>query len=226
MIAIQIKLNSNLYLRDPQETKLGKKIIEHSIILIDQLGFENFTFKKLAQEIDSTEASIYRYFKNKHKLLVYLVSWYWEWMKFQIDYNTMNIIDVDQRLKIALSVLVESSQKNPAIEYVDENLLHKIVVAESSKAYHTKTVDTENKEGYFTAYKELCFCISKIILEKNPNHPYPKALALSLIEMANNNIYFANHLPLLTDLKIKEGYLEDVKLLLEHFAFASINVGH
>ena len=47
MIAIQIQLNSNLYLRDPQETKLGKKIIEFSIILIEDLGFEKFTFKKL-----------------------------------------------------------------------------------------------------------------------------------------------------------------------------------
>ena len=222
MIAIQIQLNSNLYLRDPQETKLGKKIIEYSIILIDELGFEKFTFKKLATKIESTEASIYRYFKNKHKLLIYLVSWYWEWMKFQIDFNTMNIQDVDRKLKIALSVLVESSQKNPAIGYVDENLLHKIVVAESSKAYHTKTVDAENKDGYFTNYQELCSCIATIILEKNSAYPYPKTLSSTLIEMANNNIYFAEHLPSLTDVSIKQGNLEDVKRLLEHFAFSSI----
>lgn len=223
MIAIQIQLNANLYLRDPQETKLGKRIIEHSIILIDKLGFEKFTFKKLATKIESTEASIYRYFKNKHKLLIYLVSWYWEWMKYQIDFNTMNIEDVDKRLKIALSVLVESSRKNPAISYVDENLLHNIVVAESSKAYHTKLVDKENKEGYFSNYKVLCESISKIILEKSPSYPYSKALASTLIEMANNNIYFAQHLPDLTDIRLnKEGELEEVQDLLEHFAFASI----
>jgi AcrR family transcriptional regulator len=223
MIAIQIQLNANLYLRDPQETKLGKRIIEYSIILIDKLGFEKFTFKKLATEIESTEASIYRYFKNKHKLLIYLVSWYWEWMKYQIDFNTMNIEDVDKRLKIALSVLVESSRKNPAISYVDENLLHNIIVAESSKAYHTKLVDKENKEGYFANYKVLCESIAKIILEKSPSYPYSKALASTLIEMANNNIYFAQHLPDLTDIRLnKDGELEEVQHLLEHFAFASI----
>lgn len=222
MIAIQIQLNPNLYLRNPQETKLGKRIIEHSIVLIDELGFEKFTFKKLANKIESTEASIYRYFKNKHKLLIYLVSWYWEWMKFQIDYNTMNIEDPDKKICLALSVLVESSQKNPAIEYVDENLLHQIVVAESSKAYHTKTVDSENRDGYFENYQELCACIATIILEKNPKYPYPKALASSLIEMANNNIYFAEHLPSLTDITIGEGELEDIKRLLEHFTFASL----
>jgi len=223
MIAIQIQLNANLYLRDPQETKLGKRIIEHSIILIDKLGFEKFTFKKLATEIESTEASIYRYFKNKHKLLIYLVSWYWEWMKYQIDFNTMNIEDIDKRLRIALSVLVESSRKNPAISYVDENLLHNIVVAESSKAYHTKLVDKENKEGYFANYKVLCESISKIISQKSPSYPYSKTLASTLIEMANNNIYFARHLPALTDVQINEtGDLEEIQRLLEHFAFASI----
>ena len=225
MIAIQIQLNPNLYLRNPQETKLGKRIIEHSIQLIDELGFEKFTFKKLALAIESTEASIYRYFRNKHELLIYLVSWYWEWMKFQIEFSTMNMADVDQRLRVALSVLVESSQTNPAIDYVDENRLHSIVVAESSKAYHTKLVDRERKEGYFGNYQELCACIAGLILEKAPDYPYPSALASTLVEMANNNIYFAEHLPSLTDVKLNQGGLEGIKKLLEHFAFSCISGG-
>ena len=45
-VSVQIKVNSNLYLRDPQETKLGKKIIQHGIQLIDEIGIENFTFRK------------------------------------------------------------------------------------------------------------------------------------------------------------------------------------
>jgi AcrR family transcriptional regulator len=224
MIAIKIQLNNNLFLRDPQETKLGRKIIEFSIILIEKLGFEKFTFKKLAQLIESTEASVYRYFENKHKLLLYLVAWYWEWMKFQIDYNTMNLPSSADKLKVVLSILVESSQTNPAIGYVDENLLHRIVVAESSKAYHTKLVDKENQEGYFVNYKSLCEVISDIILELNPSYVYPHALASSLIEMANTNIYFAEHIPALTDTKVHKGELIDnVRSLLSHFAFSAIN---
>jgi len=34
-VSVQIQVNSNLYLRDPQETKLGKKIIQQGILLID-----------------------------------------------------------------------------------------------------------------------------------------------------------------------------------------------
>ena len=92
-ININLQINDGLYLKDPQMTPLGQKILQHSVLLIDELGFENFTFGKLAKLISSTEASIYRYFENKHKLFVYLLNWYWEWMRFRIDFNTMNITD-------------------------------------------------------------------------------------------------------------------------------------
>jgi len=48
--------------------------------LIAEIGFEELNFKKLAIAMDSTEASVYRYFENKYKLLTYLVSWYWDFM--------------------------------------------------------------------------------------------------------------------------------------------------
>jgi AcrR family transcriptional regulator len=72
-VSIKIKLSKKLYLRDPESSELGRNIVSNSVKLIDQLGFEAFTFKKLATEIHSTEASIYRYFENKHKFLIYLI---------------------------------------------------------------------------------------------------------------------------------------------------------
>ena len=87
MIVSDFNVPQGLSLRNPLETELGRNIIEHSIILMDELGFEAFTFKKLAVKIDSNETSIYRYFENKHLLLLYLVVWYWNWVSFLIDYN-------------------------------------------------------------------------------------------------------------------------------------------
>ena len=84
---IKLSLNHRSYLREPEATELGRKIITESITLIDALGFEQFTFKKLAAEIGSTEASVYRYFENKHKLLVYLVSWYWAWLDYRVAFE-------------------------------------------------------------------------------------------------------------------------------------------
>lgn len=221
-ITIQMKLNEKLFLRDPQDTKLGRNIIQYSILLIDEIGFEGFTFKKLATKIGSTEASIYRYFENKHLLLVYLLCWYWEWMKFRIDYNTMNIDDPKERLKIAISSIVDTAKRNTSIEFVDEDILHRIVVAEATKAYHTKEVDKENRHGFFLTYKSLSKKIADIIHEINPEFIYPRALASTLLEMANNHIYFAEHLPSLTDIKLENGDLTPVIKLLTDFAFGLI----
>ncbi|MEM6736044.1 MAG: TetR/AcrR family transcriptional regulator, partial [Bacteroidota bacterium] len=92
MIAqLQLQLNPSLYLRDPQSSDLGQRIITESIQLIDEMGFEAFTFKKLSIAINSTEASIYRYFENKHRLLIYLIAWYWNYLDYKINYETHNI---------------------------------------------------------------------------------------------------------------------------------------
>ena len=99
---IKFNLNKRLFLKDPQDSELGKKMIEHSIILFDKLGFEAFTFKKLAKAINSTEKSIYRYFENKHFMLLFLSSWYWEWVKYLIEINSRNIDDPERKLKIAI----------------------------------------------------------------------------------------------------------------------------
>jgi len=219
-IGIKISLNEGLYQRDPQETPLGRKIIQHSILLIDELGFEAFNFKKLAKRMESTEASVYRYFENKHKLLLYLVSWYWEWVSYLIDINTMNIEDPKRCLKIIIETFVYASKENPSIEYVNENILHKIIIAEGNKVYHTKSVDKENQEGFFTNYKRLVEKVSQVIVKICPNFPYPHALASNLFEMANNQIYFAQHLPKLTDVVVKEDNFDEVEKMLEFFAFS------
>ena len=43
-----IHLNDRLFLRDPQDTELGRRLVGESVRLIDEIGLEQFTFKKLA----------------------------------------------------------------------------------------------------------------------------------------------------------------------------------
>lgn len=221
-IRIQMELNEKLYLRDPQDTKLGRKIIRDSILLIDEIGFESFNFKKLAERIESTEASVYRYFENKHILLVYLLCWYWEWTKFQLDFNTNNIEEPCEKLRIAIATIVNTSKRNATIEFVDEDILHRVVVAEGVKGYHSKEVDKENQEGFFATYKSLAAKLAQIISEINPEFGYPRALSSTLLEMAKDQTYFAEHLPRLTDIKVIDGNLKQVEQLLTDFAFGLI----
>jgi len=75
---IKIHASERLAIRDPEDTTLGRNIVRQGLILMHKLGYEHFTFKKLADEMHTTEASIYRYFENKHRLLLYILSWYLE----------------------------------------------------------------------------------------------------------------------------------------------------
>ena len=214
---IKFSLNSSLYSRDPQNTELGQRILKHSIILIDEIGLENFTFKKLAFEIESTEASMYRYFENKHQLLLFLTSWYWQWVQYLISIHTLNIEDPERRLQIILKSIINATSENALTEYINENLLHNIIVNEGSKAYHTNDVDEENKHGIFSSYKELAEIIAQAILAINASFPYPHSLASNILEMSNNQVYFAQHLPKLTNIKVPKGDLSQLETMMKYF---------
>lgn len=222
-VHLQMKINPKLFLRDPQQTELGRNIISHSICLIDKLGFEEFTFKKLAVEMKSTEASIYRYFENKHNLLVYLVSWYWGWIEYQIEINTINISSAKERLRISLHIIAESTKNDPLTD-LDEGLLHDIVVAESTKVYLTKSVDVENREGYFMNYKSVCKKLSEIIREVKPAYVYPQSLASTLVETAHKQVFFAKHLPSLTELKDDSKINKKLASYLEEFVSSILHI--
>ncbi len=219
MISIKISVPEKIYIRNPEDTILGKNIIQQSIILIEELGFEAFTFKKLAGAIESTEASIYRYFESKHHLLVYLVSWYWGWIDYQIAYRTNNIPDNKEKIKIALKVLVDMGKGEMSVDYIDERTLHKIVIAESSKVYHTKSVDTENKDGFFKTYKNLCHTFSKLFLAYKPDYTFSHALASTVLETSQQQIYFSQHFHSLTDVKLGEKPSQKIEDFLVHLVF-------
>jgi AcrR family transcriptional regulator len=199
VIELQIKMNDKLFLRNPEQSELGRKIIMHSILLIHRNGFEAFTFKKLAEDIGTTEAGVYRYFENKHRLLIYIVAWYWTWLEYQVMYRTNNISDPFIKLKLIIKLLATTVEDDLSTSYVNESLLHQIIITEGSKTFLTKRVSEDNKDKLFKPYKDLCAHIAKIILECNPVYNYPKSLASTIIEMAHFQNFFKDHLPSLTD---------------------------
>src|SRR5688572_8963947 len=102
---VKIKMNDKLFLRDPYESALGRKIVREGLVLINKVGFETFTFKKLAIEVNTTEASIYRYFENKHKLLVYLITWYWSFVEYKVIFSLNNLTNPEIKLKTVINIL-------------------------------------------------------------------------------------------------------------------------
>ena len=220
-IELQISMNEALYLRNPESSELGRNILSHSVELIDKIGFEAFTFRKLAELIGTTEAGIYRYFENKHKLLVYLTAWYWGWLEFQIRFQTNNIKDPTVRLKKVIDLLAAAVEDDERTSHINEALLHKIIISEGSKAYLTKQVSEDNKQQFFKPYKDVCEVIGNIISECSPDYKYPKSLASTIIEMAHFQNFFMHHLPSLTDFGKSKQEAEIISFL-NHLVFASI----
>ena len=187
---IKIQVNPKTYVKDPETTSLGKNIIQHSIILIDEIGFEEFTFKKLGEKIGSNESSIYRYFENKHKLLVYLTSWYWAWIEYRLVFSTANIENKIEKLKKAITIVTETIQDDNSTEHVNE---------EFTKTLYNKQVDQENKEGFFLIYKQVNYRIEKMVEEVNPDYPFAKSLVSSIIEGSLHQHFLRNHLKTITN---------------------------
>lgn len=198
---IQIQINSNIYLKDPTSSELGKSILGFSIELIHELGLEHFTFRKLALKLSTTESSIYRYFENKSKLLMYLSSWYWAFLEYQVVFITNNIQDPKQKLSLAIEHVCSTPLHTDFHGNINLLQLHHIVVSESSKAYLIKEVDNCNKEGYYIAYKRLTARLSEMALEINPTFNFPSTLISTILEGILHQKYFAEHLPSLTDIK-------------------------
>ena len=198
---LKIAVPEQIYLKDPETSALGKKIIEHGILLIDEIGFDNFTFKKLGAKIGSNESSIYRYFESKHKLLLYLSSWYWAWLEYQLVIETFSISAPSAKLEKAIQVVTKTVAIDSDFSHINEAILYKIIVNESSKSFLTKEVDAENRDGYFEIYKRLITRIEAMILAIKPEYPYALSLASTVLEGGLHQNFLNEHFPSITNCK-------------------------
>jgi len=194
-----INVNEKIYVKNPETSELGKKIIENSILLIDDIGFENFTFKKLGEKIGSNESSIYRYFESKHKLMLYLSSWYWGWIEYRMVFATNNILNPMEKLKKAITIVTEKIVDDSSTIHINEAILNRIIITEFTKTLLTKEVDQENKEGFFLVYKRVINRIIEMIIEVNPSYQFAKSLASSIVEGALHQHFLLNHLKTITN---------------------------
>ena len=196
---IKFNIGDSIYVKDPETSELGKKILKESILLINEIGFEEFTFKKLGIKIGSNESSIYRYFENKHKLLVYLSCWYWSWIEYKLVFATANMENPMQKLIKAIAVVTEKIEDDETTDYINESVLNKIIIEEFSKTLQTREVDNENKKGYFIIYKRVINRIISFVEDVNPDYPYAKSLISSIVEGALHQHFLKDHLKTITN---------------------------
>ena len=221
-VDFKVKMNEKLYLRDPEGTDVGKQIIKTSVTMISQIGYEQFTFKKLAAEIGSTEATVYRYFENKHKLLIYIIDWYWAFIEFQVIFQLNNITSAAEKIKKLIDILVWEDNAETVFSELDQQSLFYIAIAEGSKTYLSKEVDNHNKDFLFKPYKDLCGRIALLFKEYNPKFKFPASLASTLVETAHMQYFFMHHLPRLGDYSKKKSPKE-IEAFLELLIFGVLD---
>lgn len=218
---IRIQAGERLALRDPEDTNLGRNIVRQGLVLIHQLGFEHFTFKKLAEAINTTEASIYRYFENKHRLLLYILTWYWNYLEYLVVFSLQNLSDPEQKIKKVIELLVNELPEEMDQSGLDKHALYQIVIAESSKVYLTREVEEINKNQLFKPYKDLCARIAALFQDYNPSYPYPYSLASTVVETAHFQYFFMKNLPRLTDFRDHQN-VNSIEVFLESLVFSAI----
>ena len=196
---IKISVPEKIYIKDPESSDLGRRIIEHSIVMIDDIGFEAFTFKKLGSKIGSNESSIYRYFESKHNLLLYLSSWYWSWKEYQLVIETYSLSNSEAKLEKAIEVLTRTVKEDNQFTHINEVLLNRIIINENSKSFLTKEVDKENKEGYFIVYKRIVARLRDMITEVNKKYEFPASLASTILEGGLHQHFLKDHFKSITD---------------------------
>ena len=211
-------VSPNLYIKDPYSSELGVLIVREGVQLIQEVGFEQFTFKKLAQGIGSTEAAIYRYFENKHMLLLYLNAWYWAWMEHNLVFATSNIQDPVERLNIGLRLMVDGPRflEN---EFLDPKQLRMVAINESIKGYLTKSVDTEHELGVFAQLSNFSERITSIIWELNPEYAYAKTLVSTVMQASLLQSFNSLHFPEMTE---TSGDAEECNRFFNQLVFKAI----
>lgn len=221
-VQVKFRMNEQLYVRNPQDSELGRRIVQAAAYMIRDLGFEAFTFKKLAAEIETAEASVYRYFENKHRLLVYLVTWYWSWLEYRVVECGMNTDNPAVTIRRLIRLLTEEADETTVTEGLDQRALYHIVLWEGSKAYLTRHVTADNQARLFKPYKDLAARIAGLFKEYNPQYAYCRSLASTLLEMAHHQTFFMHNLPSLTDFAEKKDQKE-VTRFLEQLVFACLD---
>jgi len=217
-----IRMNPKLFVRDPEQSELGRNILRFAVKMISDIGFETFTFKKLAQEIGTTEAGIYRYFENKHRLLIYITDWFWTWMEYRVVFHTNNLTDPKKKILLIIQLLTFKLDDAIGDKSVDKAKLFRIAITEASKSYLTSHVSQDNKDQLFKPYKDLCARVADIFSEYSAAYPFPRSLASTLIETVHYQFFFWKNLPSLTDFA-GEKTDQAIVSFLENLVFTSLD---
>jgi hypothetical protein len=106
---------------------------------------------------------------------------------------------------------------------IDLKRLHHVAITEGDKAYLSRSVDADYKDGLLDPFKDVCELVAGIVKKINPRYPFAHSLISTAMTAANRQIFFARHLPIMTDIKNdKKNVNEELYRFLENFVLNAI----
>ncbi len=195
----RIKIPHQLFLKDPSSSALGKAVLREGLRLMQEAGFEAFTFKKLADTVGSPESSMYRYFENKHRLLAYLISFYWCWQEYRVTFSVINMSDASSKLVKAIEVINMTPEPDEELDELNLYALFRLAEQESARIFLHQRTDALEKDVLFEGYRRLTNRLSALVTEINPRYPFPMALITTLLDAIHLQPFYARDLSGLTD---------------------------
>lgn len=204
---VSLVFDKGLYTKDPMSSAIGQEIIRQSVEMISATGLDQFTFKKLAQQLQSTESTVYRYFQNKHQLATYLASYHWSLMEWRIAFATANITNDQTRFENALRELCRWVVDDPESSYINEAKLQHMVITSGFNTFLPLELSKSEKQAYTSSYNHLIRRLSLIVQKSHRLIKHHDALASAIIESVHHQMYLQLHTPHLTDIKSKDQQL-------------------
>lgn len=182
-----IDIPAGFYIRDPTGSGLGRRMVAKAAEMICQNGYPSFSLKKLASELLSVEASVYRYFSCKDQLYMYLAANYWSLVEFRILVHTAGYATPFDKFRNALDILFGlSNDRVPGLmSDIDFVTFHHVA---RDGYYHAMTVASKSTEFAdtidFIAAKtvKVRSVIGSTILECRPDLQHSDMLIRALLD--------------------------------------------
>ena len=202
---ILLRPDAVLHLRNPEATDLGSSMLREGIGLMNEIGLEAFTFRKLAARIGCTEVSLYKYFPNKQRLLQYYFQLYWLWLRQVCGRQVELASDPKEALSSCMHVICGVWPERMPVPQLPPKALRQLLIEEGMKSYLHKNVDEDNARRLFLPYKELSAFLAERMVACRRDVPMPRSFATTILEMAHSLPFAMAHLPSLTELSQRKG---------------------
>ncbi len=184
---LRLEVPAELFIKDPFSSELGAKIVEAAIQLINKIGYEDFTFKKLALSCKTTEATIYRYFHSKQQLLAYLCALYWSYTTLIIELEGEKL---NSNSKKQLGSLLQILSNNVELKSLSNTLLieelFRLVIKQWPKVNHLDGEQNTYLNDAVNAYKKVTQLFANVLHTIQPKLRYSLVYADTIVMAIHN----------------------------------------